>query len=376
MTARRDHVREDGRRAAEHAVLEGDAVVDRDVVLDLHAVADDDAGGDEHVLGEHAVAADPGAGHDVARSARCACRRRSRRRDRPAPSRAPDSRHRPPLPLHRLVEDAGGDAIEDLGELAGQPPSLVAGDRLRIARGRHAAVAAPRGRASLPAPSRPPPPSPRCARHRSTPSSDASGALRRGDGQDRPAGVEVLEHLGRHVAVVGRIRRPERDERRRPPLRVERGGARHRAGEAERGRQRAASAAAARRATSRCRPTNHTSSAAIGRSPRPTMASRAANRMPRIARAVGQRAGVDQREAIGGDGQRIDRRPRRDRRDRSRSARPTPARPSRRRRLAAIGSDTVTTCAARASVCRSRRASTPASGQVRRHADRCDHGSR
>ena len=42
----------------------------------------------------------------------------------------------------------------------------------------------------------------------------------------------------------------------------------------------------------------------------------------------------------------------------------------------AIGADTVTTCAARASVRCSSFTSTPASGHVRRHAERCDHGSR
>src|SRR5437588_4605656 len=61
------HVGENARRPAEHIVLEGDALVDRHVVLDLHVVADARAGHDHDVLAEAAALADDGAGHDVAK---------------------------------------------------------------------------------------------------------------------------------------------------------------------------------------------------------------------------------------------------------------------------------------------------------------------
>ena len=53
-------------RPAEHMVLEGHHLVDRDVVLDLHLVAELDAPGHEHVLAEGAAAPEAGPGHDVA----------------------------------------------------------------------------------------------------------------------------------------------------------------------------------------------------------------------------------------------------------------------------------------------------------------------
>src|SRR5690606_20132995 len=54
-------VGEDHARAAEHAFFQGDAVVDRDVVLDLAVVADDDLVADEHALTQGDTLADPGA---------------------------------------------------------------------------------------------------------------------------------------------------------------------------------------------------------------------------------------------------------------------------------------------------------------------------
>src|SRR2546428_1935099 len=50
MTARIDHVREHDRRAAEHAVFQRHALVNRDVVLDFDAGAHDGAVGDIDVL--------------------------------------------------------------------------------------------------------------------------------------------------------------------------------------------------------------------------------------------------------------------------------------------------------------------------------------
>src|SRR5437016_2164820 len=61
------HVGEDARRPAEHVVLEGDALVNRHVVLKLHVVADARAGHHHDVLPEAAVLADDGAGHDMAK---------------------------------------------------------------------------------------------------------------------------------------------------------------------------------------------------------------------------------------------------------------------------------------------------------------------
>src|SRR5207245_6925092 len=52
MTARIDHVREHDRRAAEHAVFQCHALVDRDVVLDFDAGAHDGAVGDIDVLAD------------------------------------------------------------------------------------------------------------------------------------------------------------------------------------------------------------------------------------------------------------------------------------------------------------------------------------
>src|SRR2546428_8249303 len=54
MTARIDHVREHDRRAAEHAVFQRHAVVDRDVVLDFDAGAHDGAVGDIDILADGA----------------------------------------------------------------------------------------------------------------------------------------------------------------------------------------------------------------------------------------------------------------------------------------------------------------------------------
>lgn len=59
-------VGEDGRRAAEDVILEGHALVDRNVVLDLDEVPDDDVVGDIDVLAQHAAPADPGAALDMA----------------------------------------------------------------------------------------------------------------------------------------------------------------------------------------------------------------------------------------------------------------------------------------------------------------------
>src|SRR2546430_15874613 len=61
------HVGEHAGRPAEHVVLEGDALVNRHVVLNLHVVADARAGHHHHVLPEAAALADDGAGHDVAK---------------------------------------------------------------------------------------------------------------------------------------------------------------------------------------------------------------------------------------------------------------------------------------------------------------------
>lgn len=51
--------------AAEHALFQGDVVVDGDVVLDLAAVADDDLVADEDVLPQRHPGADAGAAADV-----------------------------------------------------------------------------------------------------------------------------------------------------------------------------------------------------------------------------------------------------------------------------------------------------------------------
>src|SRR5947208_11620650 len=66
VAARVHHVREHAGRPAEHVVLEGDALIDRHVVLDLHVVPDARAGHDHDVLPEAAALTDDGAGHDVA----------------------------------------------------------------------------------------------------------------------------------------------------------------------------------------------------------------------------------------------------------------------------------------------------------------------
>src|SRR5256885_7714216 len=66
VAARVHHVREYAGRPAHHAVLEGDAPIDRHVVLDLHVVPDARAGHDHDVLPEAAALTDDGAGHDVA----------------------------------------------------------------------------------------------------------------------------------------------------------------------------------------------------------------------------------------------------------------------------------------------------------------------
>src|SRR6266581_4203946 len=61
-----EHVGEHAGRPAEHVILEGDALVDRHVVLDLDVVADAGAGHHRHVLPEIAALADHGPGHHVA----------------------------------------------------------------------------------------------------------------------------------------------------------------------------------------------------------------------------------------------------------------------------------------------------------------------
>ena len=66
VAARIDDVREHHRRPAEHVVLELDALVDRDVVLDLHVVADPRAVHHDDVLAERAALADDRAAEHVA----------------------------------------------------------------------------------------------------------------------------------------------------------------------------------------------------------------------------------------------------------------------------------------------------------------------
>ena len=61
------------------------------------------------------------------------------------------------------------------------------------------------------------------------PQQPGQGAGVRRDAEHRPSRVEVLEDLGRHVAVVERVGRAQRDEHRRAALRVERRRPRHRA---------------------------------------------------------------------------------------------------------------------------------------------------
>ena len=61
-----DDVGENHRGAAEDVVLQDDAVVHRDVVLDFHAIANDRVVVHEHVLAQIAAFADAGCGHDVA----------------------------------------------------------------------------------------------------------------------------------------------------------------------------------------------------------------------------------------------------------------------------------------------------------------------
>ena len=61
-----DHIGEDARRAAEDIILQLDAGVERDVVLDLDVVADHNVAGHEHVLPERAVRANRGMRHHVA----------------------------------------------------------------------------------------------------------------------------------------------------------------------------------------------------------------------------------------------------------------------------------------------------------------------
>ncbi|MNR17056.1 hypothetical protein D3C85_1336970 [compost metagenome] len=58
-------VGEDHARAAEHAFLEGDVVVHRDVVLHLAAIADQDPVADEHVLAKGDALADARTAADV-----------------------------------------------------------------------------------------------------------------------------------------------------------------------------------------------------------------------------------------------------------------------------------------------------------------------
>src|SRR5688572_7548612 len=66
VASRVDHVREYHRGPAEHVVLEDDARVDRDVVLDLDVVADDASRRDHDVLADVAARADSRVAHHVA----------------------------------------------------------------------------------------------------------------------------------------------------------------------------------------------------------------------------------------------------------------------------------------------------------------------
>ena len=59
LAARIVNIGKNHRRAAEDVVFEGDAFIDRYVILDFHTVADTDIRADDHVLADAAVSSDP-----------------------------------------------------------------------------------------------------------------------------------------------------------------------------------------------------------------------------------------------------------------------------------------------------------------------------